>query len=304
MPYIKECINSVLCQNYVNFNVIILENMSDDGTSEYLDSLVSEKITIFKSKKFLSIEENWARIQYLTMSEYMTIVMADDTLQEDYLSSIVDIINKYPNKNIYRTNINLIDTQSKLLSSSSIKEKITIYDYLKGRLKHTYTKTFCGYCIKTSAYKKINGIDCKYRLMHTDDKLVMELIGNDYMVVSPTFSANYRCHSKSESGSPNKQAALEGFNYFFEWIYGLNNQKMIRIVRDYLPYHLNKIAPFLNSKEMEQHKQIYKMYNINEQNFKYKLIQFFNDYLYIKNEITRIKCRFLFITFSIKKFWR
>jgi glycosyltransferase involved in cell wall biosynthesis len=39
MPYIKDCIKSALAQDYSNFNIIILENMSDDGTAEYLDSL-------------------------------------------------------------------------------------------------------------------------------------------------------------------------------------------------------------------------------------------------------------------------
>lgn len=269
MPFIKECVESALAQDYQNYNIIILENMSDDGTAEYLDSLDSNKITIIKSDRLLTIEENWARIKLLEMNEYMTILMADDSLENNYLSSIYKIIKKHTKCNIYRSNINLINEKSKIIYKSSIFEKITIYDYLEGRLKHTYTETAAGYCIKTSKYKEIDGIDCKFRLMHTDDKLFMESIGEDnYMAVSPKHSTNYRCHINSESGSPNVEATINGYNYWLNWIYSLNDKKLNSIVRKYLPYHLVQIAP--SHEELKRFEEIYRLFEINEKDLIYK----------------------------------
>lgn len=273
MPYIKACINSALSQDYKNYNIIILENMSDDGTVEYLDTLKSDKITVIKSDKLLTIEENWSRIKDLKMNEYMTILMADDILEQNYLFSIYKMIKKHPDCNIYRSNINLINEKSEIFHKSDIKEKITIYDYLNGRLKHTYTETAAGYCIKSSRYKEIGGIDCVHRLMHTDDKLFMECIGqNNYMAVAPEHSVNYRCHTGSESGSPNVEAAIKGYNYWLNWIYNLNDKKMKNIVRKYLPYHIKQISRFFTDEELNIHKQIYKLYEIDENDFYHKVV--------------------------------
>ena len=275
MPYIKECIESALNQTYQNYNVIVLENMSDDGTEEYLNTLSSDKLTVIKSDELLSIEGNWSRIKELDLNEYMTILMADDILCENYLSEIAKLINTHPNCNIYRSNINLINEKSEIICQSAIQEKITIYDYLKGRLAHTYTETAAGYCIKTSRYKEIGGIDCVYRLMHTDDKLVMEAIGkNNYMAVLPEHLANYRCHAGSESGTPNIESAIQGYNYWLKWIYDLKDKKLRKIVNDYLPYHLQAIKRFFTDEELERHKEIYKLYKINENSFKYKLMNY------------------------------
>lgn len=261
MPYIKDCVRSALSQKYKNYNIIILENASNDGTTEFLDSLNHEKICVIKSTKLLSIEENWARIKDLQLNEYMTILMADDFLHKNYLSSVVKMIKKHPNCNIYRTNINLMNDKSKVFHVSNIKEKITIYDYLEGRLSHTYTETAAGYCLKTSRYKEIGGIDCKYRLMHTDDKLVMEAIGkNNYMAVAPEHAVNYRCHSGSESGSPDTAASLGGYNYWLNWIYGLKDNKLTSIVTKWLPFHLKQIERFFSPDVMQEHKKIYDIY--------------------------------------------
>lgn len=273
MPFVKECIQSALSQDYPHYNIIILENKSDDGTAEYLDSLQSPKIQIIKSDRLLSIEENWARIKDLPLHPYMTILMADDKLETNYLSLIAKTIRKHPACNIYRTNLHLMNEKAEVFHASNIKEKITIYDYLKGRLSHTYTETAAGYCFKTSRYKEIGGIDCKYRLMHTDDKLFMQAIGEqNYMAVSPSYGANYRCHTGSESGSPNPQATLNGYNYWLNWIYNLNDPKLRQIVRTYLPYHLTQIARFFTPQELEKHKEIYSLYKINEKDLRHRFV--------------------------------
>lgn len=294
MPFIKECIESALNQDYADYNIIILENMSDDGTYEHIKSLNSDKITIIQSDKLLSIEENWSRIKDLELNEYMTILMADDKLENNYLSSISKMIEKHPECNIYRTNINLINEKSEVFFSSNINEQITIYDYLEGRLKHTYTETAAGYCFKTSRYKEIGGIDCKFRLMHTDDKVFMEAIGdNNYMAVSPDHCVNYRSHTGSESGSPNIEASINGYNYWLNWIYNLNDENLRKIVYDYLPYHLTQIVRFFTPEEFERLKEIYKLYNIDEKDKYHKSI--------IK-ALTKNKCKLKFTDyiFSVK----
>lgn len=196
MPFIRETIPSILDQTVRDFKLVILENQSDDGTAEYLSSLSDPRIEIVRSDRLLSIEENWARILDLPKSEYFAIAMADDGYESNYLEEIERLIARYGDRcNVFRTNITAIDSEGKKIGQSRIRPRISIYDYLEGRLAHTYFETAAGYAFKTSAYDAIRGIDCRFMTMHTDDKLVMEMIGNGFMPVSPCLAARYRCHS-------------------------------------------------------------------------------------------------------------
>ena len=60
--YIKVCVASILAQTYPEFNLVILENCSTDGTPEWLTTLTDPRISVIPAEKPLSIEDNWARI--------------------------------------------------------------------------------------------------------------------------------------------------------------------------------------------------------------------------------------------------
>lgn len=263
MPYLKECVKSILAQSCADFEIIILENKSTDGTAEYLRTLAAHpKIKIIPSEKLLSIEDNWKRILTVPKRPYMIITGADDSYEKDYLVSIKQMIEKHPQCSIYRTNMNMIDKDSRKTAKSVIAEKINIYTYLTGRLRHTYFETMAGYTIRSKDYEAIDGIDCVHRLMHTDDKLIMQLISNSYMAVSPEHNANYRAHAGSESGTPNQEESLKGFFYFFRWIASTKDSELIRIVKDNLPFHLKQIVRFFKPEVLERHKEIYSLFNI------------------------------------------
>lgn len=264
MPHIQQCIQSILNQDYQDFNILILENASTDGTSKYLKSLDDKRITIIPSSRLLSIEENWSRILNFKCNEYISIVMADDYVRSDFLSVLSRTILRHPNHPIYRTNITAIDACSKVIYKSQIKTRITIYDYLKGRLTHTYFETAAGYCIPWSRYVEIGGIECCHRLLYTDDKLVMEAIGSDAMIVAPEHASYYRCHPGSESGNPNPEAELAGYKYFFGWLLSKKDRKINKIVHDYLPFHLLITKRFYSPLSLSQHKDFYPLFGITD----------------------------------------
>ena len=50
--YISECIKSVINQTYKNWNLIILDDCSNDGTQEFLSQLeTNEKVEVILLKK-------------------------------------------------------------------------------------------------------------------------------------------------------------------------------------------------------------------------------------------------------------
>ena len=298
----EEQIESILSQDYDNYNLIVLENCSNDGTCEYLNSINNSKLSIIPSENLLSMEENWSRVLKTQRGDYTIFAMADDRYEMNYLSELTKLINKYPGKNIYRTNVTIINEESKEIGKSNIKETINFYEYLQGRLAHTYFETFQGYCFDTDFYNQSGGIECIYKAMYMDDKFVLTAIDNDFMPVSSEHACCYRINASSVSGSPDFEADIAGYNYFFNWLKEKNDKKILKIIRQYLPVHIEAFSKFFTQDQMSEYKKIYKLFNINFTSKIYKIKKWFKKYFYIKNENDFLKIRILFIKINKSKY--
>ena len=105
--YVKQCVYSVLAQKHADFNFLILDNASSDGTFEWLQSLTDERIKLYPSDKSLTIEQNWARVIDVPKNEYMTLIGHDDILYPDFLKTIDDLIQSNPSASLFHTHFNL-----------------------------------------------------------------------------------------------------------------------------------------------------------------------------------------------------
>ena len=122
--YVKECVKSILSQTLTDFNLIVLDNASDDGTAEWLQSLKDERIVIYSSVKSLSIEENWARILTVARNEFMTCIGHDDIVASDYLQIMNALILKHPDASLYLAHFCYIDLKGrKIRSCRPMQEK-------------------------------------------------------------------------------------------------------------------------------------------------------------------------------------
>ncbi len=95
--FVEECVNSVLSQNFQDFEFIIFDDNSKDSTAE--------KISAFKNKKikFTALKEN--RGQYFNTNEaiksangeYIAVINSDDFWQIDKLAQQVEFLDKNSN---------------------------------------------------------------------------------------------------------------------------------------------------------------------------------------------------------------
>lgn len=209
--YVKECINSVLSQSYDNFDLLVLDNNSSDGTAEWIISISDSRIKYFPSGKDLSIEENWNRIVTVPKNEFITLIGHDDLLHADYLQTMNSLIREYPDASLYQTHFNYIDSSGKIVRPCQSMAKIQyVHEFLDCQMNQTLDSTGTGYMMRSSDYDALRGISPDYpKLIFADYELWVKLISKSYKVTSEKICFSYRLHesiSRMTNGEDYQQA--------------------------------------------------------------------------------------------------
>lgn len=236
--YIKECVNGVLNQSFQNFEMIILENASSDGTIEYIQQITDPRVIIYSSEKLLTIEENWARIISTKKSgKYLTLIGHDDILLPNFLQSIIDLESLHPDAKLYLTQFELIDEHGSLIRQCNpIPERESASEFLRTRIDFSRDSFGTGYVMRTEDYDSMGGILPENNLLYSDDLLWLKIIGpKGYLACSRETCFQYRLHTSSTSGTPNQTKLFLGFLTYINYV---------KIARKHDP----KISEIINSK--------------------------------------------------------
>ena len=96
---IEKAVLSCLAQDtLLEFEVLVVDNASSDGTDEILDSISDNRLRVVRNKKTVSIFANHNRCLEEAKGKYVLFCHSDDTL----LKSAIEIVNtelqhlKYP----------------------------------------------------------------------------------------------------------------------------------------------------------------------------------------------------------------
>ncbi len=98
--YLAECVESVLGQTYTNFEYIIVENCSDDGSGDLADRLASSdaRVRVIRTDTLLPQVENYnfALSQIAASSVYTKVCQADDWLHPRCIEEMVALGERHP----------------------------------------------------------------------------------------------------------------------------------------------------------------------------------------------------------------
>jgi glycosyltransferase involved in cell wall biosynthesis len=103
--YLSECIESVLRQTHTNFEYILVDNCSTDGSSDIAEQYAvrfPDKIRLVHTESFLSQVQNYNFALSLISphSKYCKMVQADDWIFPDCLKSMVELGDSHPSVGI------------------------------------------------------------------------------------------------------------------------------------------------------------------------------------------------------------
>ncbi|MEP6465362.1 MAG: glycosyltransferase family 2 protein [Parafilimonas sp.] len=215
--YIKECVQSILAQTLNDFNLIILENKSTDGTAEWLQTLTDERIIVIPSETSLSIEENWGRIVEIPKNEFITITGHDDLFDANYLQVISDLINQHPDASLYQTHFRFIDAKGKKIRScKKMDTKQNASEFLASFLQRKIDVNGTGFIMRAKDYNELGGMPSYPNLLFADFELWINSTEISYKMTSDQECFSFRLHQSTTTISADikMQNAFERFIHF------------------------------------------------------------------------------------------
>ena len=144
-PFLEKAVDSVLNQTYRNFELIIIDDGSSDGTKEFISNHEDSRIRyIYQNNSGVSHARN--RALKLTKGNYIAFLDSDDFWTEEKLEKTADHVKASPDISIFHTD-EVWYRKGKLLSQRKKHKKPT---------GHVYEKALplCCISISTATVKK------------------------------------------------------------------------------------------------------------------------------------------------------
>ncbi len=227
--YIKECVSSILNQTLQDFNLIILENNSNDGTLEWLQSLKDERIIVHDSpNRTLTIEENWGRALKITKNEFITLIGHDDILMPDYLETMENLIAKHPNASLYQTHFTYINSEGQIIKQCQPMDEIqSPIDFTCHFLCNKIDTMGTGFMMRAADYDSIGGIPLNYpNLLFADFDLWIRLTQISYKATAFNCSFSFRIHQSTTTKSADDKFQ-RAFEIFLDFLFQLKQESKI-----------------------------------------------------------------------------
>lgn len=91
VSYLPACVETIINQGYCDYELIISDDHSNDGTKEYLNTLSQPNIRVIEPPEALSMAEHWEWALSHARGEWLVFVGQDDGLQP-YFFQLSDLL--------------------------------------------------------------------------------------------------------------------------------------------------------------------------------------------------------------------
>lgn len=257
--FIENTINSILIQNYNNFELIIINDGSNDNSKQVVSAILDSRIILINQEnKGVSYSRN--RAAFEANGDFFLFLDADDYLLPYGLQTLIDLYRIYPDIEVFTGNF--------YTDNKGIKKKECKYNF-NGILDNPFKLIWediwnirlgC-FLIKKEAYIKTNGF-VSYILIGEDTFFTNFILNTFkiayintpimvYSISSNSLSVQKQHFSKhidsffslsSENKYQNKQEAYLLFKHFFRGFIRIDFCFSIQLI-----YKFYKFLPFMIS---------------------------------------------------------
>lgn len=163
-----RAVDKVLSQTFQDFELIIVDDFSQDDTPQVIQTLQDPRIKYFRQSHNVGVAQNWGTGLKLAQGEFVTFLMDDDFYQSDFLENRIQFLKADKNLCVVFSSYILCDQEGQPLleriPALQHKTKLSSETLLKSILNQSW---FIG----ASMYRKQAVVDL-WELTKKDDLIV------------------------------------------------------------------------------------------------------------------------------------
>lgn len=134
--YVKKAIDSILNQTYKNFELLLIDDCSTDGTMEIVNRIVDDRIRIIHNKQNCGIAYSRNVGLDNALGDYIALMDDDDISVQNRLELQVDFLDSNPNIDVVNGKFGIIDRDDNIIGTNDfvlwnpkyVKAYLNFYD--------------------------------------------------------------------------------------------------------------------------------------------------------------------------------
>lgn len=217
--YVGEAIKSVLSQTYTDFEFLIADDGSTDGSVKVIKEYAEdERVTFYESQENTAFKV-WEKLNHIAKGKYITYIASDDVWNADKLEKQVSFLESNVEYEACFTWIETIDGDSNIAKPEISLNKLFNTEQ-KGSAEW-YKKLFMegnslsapSFMMRTKVFQKLGGFHFQYRQLQ-DYELWLRYLLDHKLYVIPEKLVLYRWH---ENDSTSNISVLSGESIIRNW---------------------------------------------------------------------------------------
>jgi glycosyltransferase involved in cell wall biosynthesis len=194
--FLADAIESVLCQTYSDFELIIVNDASPDDVRGIVDQFKDDRIRYFENQVNLgrtSVVTNWNKCLSLSAGELFVLFSDDDVYESVFLQEMVSLTLRYPGVKLFHCGVRIINEQGKTLKCISVcPEFESGISFIWHRLMN-YREYFApDFMCRTTALKEMGGFADLPQAWGTDDVTWSRLASKSGIAYTSRVLLNWR----------------------------------------------------------------------------------------------------------------
>jgi glycosyltransferase involved in cell wall biosynthesis len=247
--FLIETIESVLSQNYNNFEIVLLNNASTDSTRIIIKEICltyhDARIRYFENNSQLPPIENWNKCLQLAKGTLFSLLSDDDYYESDFLSELSTLYSKNKDEDVFRCRSRIVNEFNKTIDYTVLcPEKETVVDFIWHRLKGFRLQFLTEFLFKRKTLLDLGGFVSFKNAWCSDDATWINLaLQKGVIITSSKILCNYRVSEKSITSISNPSPKLEAicnYNIWFKKMYFENHSKFLLNNDEYMVLSIPK----------------------------------------------------------------
>ena len=159
--FLEECIRSILAQSVGDFELIVLNDGSPEPVAEIVHTFEDSRIRYEENDHnvgAIRLTDNWNKCVALAQGEYLVMMGDDDRMAVDYLEVFMQLIDDYPDLDVYHCRSLVIDDQGQPLQLTPAGPSYErVCDHIWHRLNQWRSQYISDFVYRAAALRNRGG---------------------------------------------------------------------------------------------------------------------------------------------------